>query len=219
MPEIDWSLFAQPADIGGHFKQGYETAKAAREKAYQGSVMSALAQNPNDTGAISALAQVNPEGAMQYQDYQSKRQMTHQKAQTDQLEMHRENIVKGAQIIRQVAPKDQAGWDQALSVAQQAGIDLTHVPRQYDPQYTQGMVQLADTFEPVKPEASNNQFLINDNGVYVGDRRAGTVREAIRANDGTHAPGTPVNAPHIMTDAEMLALEGGQTPGSGNFHR
>lgn len=93
---------------------------------------------------------------MQQQDQARAFQM--QRMQSDDamkaLDAHRENILKGAQLIRQFQPKDDAGWQQLLMVAQQAGIDTSEVPPHYDPQYIEGVVHLADTFAPEKTQGT-----------------------------------------------------------------
>jgi hypothetical protein len=97
------------------------------------------AQNPDDPAVFSELTKWNPEMAIQIRQQQSQQ---HQQA----LEAHRDNILKGAQIIRQLGVKDQAGWDQARAMAGQMGIDLSEVPAQFDPNYIHGMVSIADAF-------------------------------------------------------------------------
>jgi hypothetical protein len=66
------------------------------------------------------------------------------------LEGHREAILAGAKIIRQVQPKDQAGWDQVRSMAHQYGLDLTEVPAQFDQSYVENVSKMADAFDPQK---------------------------------------------------------------------
>jgi hypothetical protein len=72
-------------------------------------------------------------------------QMEYQKAQ---LAQHQDSILKGAEIIRQFNPKDQASYTAALQAAQVAGIDISQVPQQYNPQYVDGIIRTADALKP-----------------------------------------------------------------------
>lgn len=92
------------------------------------------------------------------EDRQFRREQMQQQGQVKALEAHREKIVLGARLIRQVNPQDQAGWDQVRGLAQQAGIDLADVPPQFDPNYVKGLVSIADTFEPQKQENAPTSF-------------------------------------------------------------
>lgn len=147
---VNWALgLQQGPDPGQRFMQAYEQGTKRREENEQRQAMAALAQNPDDPAAFRALAARNPQIAMQF-----RQQREQSKAQA--LEAHRENIVNGAKIIRQFQPKDQAGWDRVRQVAAQAGIDISEVPPQFDPQYVQGVVSLADAFAPQKAEGQPN---------------------------------------------------------------
>lgn len=67
---IDWSIL-QPVDIGAHFQQGFQTGRAARDKAEMKNVLAGLASNPGDANALNALTQLNPEMGMQYRQQQN----------------------------------------------------------------------------------------------------------------------------------------------------
>lgn len=121
----------------------------------------ALAQAPNAGLAFSdafqraqQMKQQQALQAQQMQEHQEDRAFRQQQMQAQQhqayIEQNRENIVRGAQIIRQVQPQDQAGWDRARALAQQAGVDVSQVPPQFDPQYVQGISALADALAPQK---------------------------------------------------------------------
>jgi hypothetical protein len=244
---LDWGGFNasfERNNIGDQFRAGWDRTGAARKQNALDGALRQYATNPNDPNSINALAAVDPMLALKARAQQAETATGLRKEHQAALEANRDNIIRGAQIVRQLQPKDQASWDQALSTAQNLGIDVTHVPRNWnDPatqQYAQGLIAAADAFEPQKPESSPNQFLVNDSGVYVGDKRTGKVREAIRTNPGQYTPGTPVNGagtlPHVTDQASYDALPpgaqyttsdghvrvkpGGQTPpASGNFPR
>lgn len=76
------------------------------------------------------------------------RQQKEAQAREAALEKHKRSIIEGAKIIRQINPKDEAGWQQALGIARTAGISLDGVPQQFDPQYVQGLIAAADALAP-----------------------------------------------------------------------
>lgn len=205
--DINWggyNSFFERNNAGDSIQRGFEAGQAERKQRMQENALAQYATNPNDPGAVNALAKVDPRLAIQVGERQQRRQ-------TELSEQSRANVLRGAQIIRQVQPKDQAGWDQALATAQAAGIDISTVPRQFDPNFATNMVNLADTFEPVKAESSPYSFIAGQPGagVYVGDRRTGTLTEKVRANDGTVAAGTPVAAPNAAGGPKPGTVEGG----------
>jgi hypothetical protein len=69
-----------------------------------------------------------------------------------ELEQHRDRIVYGANIIRQINPKDDAGWQQVLGAMKQGGYDVSDVPPTFDPAYANGVVTAAAGFEKGKQE-------------------------------------------------------------------
>ncbi len=149
---IDWSLLGPPVDVGAHFQAGLERGRAVRKRAETESALAAYAQSPDDPAALGALMQADPQMGMRARDDQMQRMAMAQKAQAQAAQARQDNIIKGAQIVRQMKPQDQAGWEQALGAAQQLGIDVSSVPRQFDPQYVQQLTAAADAFEPVKSE-------------------------------------------------------------------
>ena len=143
MAEVMWNLLGAYPNPGEAFAQSFQQGMAQRQEQQQRNALAALAMNPADPQAQSAAAQFAPQAVMQARAQQ-------QQSVQQQLEAHRDNILKGAELIRQVQPKDQASWDQARALAAQAGIDISEVPAQFDPQYVQGITALADAFAPEK---------------------------------------------------------------------
>lgn len=212
--DINWggyNSFFERNNAGDSIQRGFEAGQAERKQRMQENALAQYATNPNDPGAVNALAQVDPRLAIQAREKMAIADERQRKTQTELTEASRANVLRGAQIIRQVQPKDQASWDQVLATAQAAGIDTSTVPRQFDPNFATNMVNLADTFEPVKAEASPFSFIAGQPGagVYVGDRRTGTLTEKVRANDGTVAAGTPVAAPNAAGGPKPGTVEGG----------
>ena len=145
---------------GNAFMQAFQGGQQQRREGETQNALSKYAQDPNNPEAMQGLAKWNPQMALQLQ--QQKRQEAMRG-----LEAHRENIIMGAKIIRQIQPKDQAGWQQVLGMAQQVGIDLSEVPQQFDPQYAQGLVSVAEALDPQKPQGTamqqDYQFLQQEN--------------------------------------------------------
>jgi hypothetical protein len=146
MGEVNWALGLQQGPGPGEaFMQAFEKGQQRKKEMAVDDALRALIANPNDPDAVNNLARHDPRAAMQVQQRQ-------QQSLQQKLEAERENILKGAQIIRQVQPKDQASWDMARNLASQMGMDVSQIPPQFDPQYVQGVVTLADTFAPPKAQ-------------------------------------------------------------------
>lgn len=134
------ALFAAP-NAGASFAQGFQQGQQQRQSNLAKSAMAALVTDPTNQRALQALASVDPGAAEQFQ--QQRLSLVKQ-----QLAQHQENILRGAQIIRELQPKDDASWQHALQVAAQAGVDVSQVPQHFDPQYVNGIVSIADAFKP-----------------------------------------------------------------------
>lgn len=147
--QLDWSPLSNIPNAGEAFAKGLETGRAARMQRDRHNALTGLGMG--DPGALNALMAVDPETGMQYQRQQIQQQQLEQKRQGEISEASRQNIIKGAQILRQINPKDDASYQQALQAARQMGIDVSTVPQQFDPQFVQNMIAAADTFEPQKP--------------------------------------------------------------------
>jgi hypothetical protein len=65
MSEIDWGLLGtnRPVDVAANVLVGYKMGSAIRDKQDSDSALSALAANPSDQRAISALYRTNPDVA------------------------------------------------------------------------------------------------------------------------------------------------------------
>lgn len=182
---MDPSLMVQQGpNPGERFAAAFKEGQKTREQNMTKAAMSALVKDPNNANALAALAQVDPERAMEFR----KQQLDYHKVQ---LSEHQDSILKGAEIIRQFNPQDQAGYSQALMAAQQAGIDVSQVPQQYDKTYVDGVVHLADA---LKPQSSDNAHFITPQpggGAYKYDPRTGGIATIIQPNDGTQLAGAP----------------------------
>jgi hypothetical protein len=200
---VNWAIGLQQGpnageQFAGAFQQGQERAKQNKARA----AAAALVRDPNNQGALAALAEVDPQSAMQFQEQQQKQALAG-------LEQHRDNILKGAQLIRQVQPKDQASWDQVRSLATQMGIDVSEVPPQFDPQYANGLVSIADAFEPQKGQNPQLVPIPQGGGVARWNPQTQQVEVMVQPNDVGAPAGAPVAQP--LTDEDIMRLEGGQS--------
>ena len=221
---VNWSLGIPQGDPGQSFLQAFEAGRARRREEDARKSMNALLLNPNDEKALAAYGQYDPKGALGFRNQQ-------QQNARQALEAHRENILKGAQIVRQLQPRDQASWDHARSVAAQMGIDMSQVPAQFDERYVQGIVSIADAFEPVKQD--QGRIITPQPGGGAGIYEGGDFKWIVQPNDGSQQMGAPADAPRVTDEASYSAVppgaeyiapdgtrrrKGGQTPSaSGAF--
>jgi hypothetical protein len=204
MSNVNWALGLQQSNPGEAFNQAFQQGMQTRRQNEARSAMAALVQNPNDPKALASLAQVDPSTAMQFRQ----QQIAYQKAQ---LEQHQDSILKGAEILRQFNPKDQASYTAALQAAQAARIDISQVPQQYNPQYVDGIIKLADA---LKPQSSDNTHFITPQpggGAYAYDPRTGGVTTIIQPNYGQGAPQQQAigNLPRVADQASYDAVPPG----------
>lgn len=210
MSEVQWNALMNAPNAGQAFTQAFQGAQQQRRE--------------------DAIMQ------QRMQEHQEDRdRLKHQDAMSA-VEAHRENIIKGAQLIRQLNPQDDASWQQALSMAQQAGIDIREVPQHYDPQYAQGLVKLADTFAPEKQERGQLVPFTQGGGVARYNPQTGQMETLVIPNDGSHPAGAPASgnmprvadqssydavapgAQYIGPDGQVRVKQGGPAPQApGNF--
>jgi hypothetical protein len=151
---IDWGIM-RPVDIGARFQEGYDrqqqNALRQREVAFRDEERERSTELRNAlTGAI------NPQtGAIDYGvarrayigagDLQGAIGVdtASAAAASRQRELAQQNIVRGARIVRQMNPTDDASWQRTLAAARQAGVDLTDVPTTFDPNYMQMLLAAA----------------------------------------------------------------------------
>lgn len=154
MSGVNWAMGLQQSNPGEAFMQAFSQGQQRNKEMRRDKALAALIGNPQDQVSLQALAQEDPNTAMQFQQQQASNALRQQEALSKSLEARREGIINGAKLIRQMRPSDQATWDQTRMMAQQVGIDLSDVPAQFDETYVQGVVQLADTFAPPQQDRS-----------------------------------------------------------------
>lgn len=197
----DYNALFQAPNAGQAFSQAFQQGQQQRQQGMAKSAMAALVQDPTNQRALQALASVDPAAAQEFKQQQLEQAKV-------QLAQHQDSILKGAQIIRQVNPKDEAGWQQALSIAHQAGIDISQVPQHYDPNYANGLVSLADAF---KPQAEQEKLIPYQagGGVLRYDPRTQQTQQLVLPNDGSQPAGAPAGAPQPGHVEDGYRFKGG----------
>lgn len=147
----NWNILmggVQPHQVAAGVAQGFQIGQEQRRQRDLQDAMRQYATKPDDRNALLGVSQIDPELGIRLGAQQEQRRGQQQKAQLAELERHRDNIVAGARIIRQINPQDEASWQQTRALAAQAGIALDEVPASFDPQYVQNLVKLADALSP-----------------------------------------------------------------------
>jgi hypothetical protein len=184
---VNWALGLMQTNPGERFAQGLQQGMQQRQQNMAKAAMAALVKDPNNEKALETLASVDPQSAMQFK--QQKLEMAKQ-----QLGAHYDSVLKGGEIIRQVQPKDQASWDQALAMAQQAGIDISEVPRVWDEntaKYAQQLSGLANAFKPQSSDSMKYIPLQPGGSVARVNPQTNQVEMVVVPNPGSQAPGSP----------------------------
>ena len=159
------NALALGADIGGAIRQNREdSALAAFMTAGQGGVAGGIVGAPSagvanppmptqwggngggivptetqkteSQAAYERLAKINPRLAMQAQDRVASQEAARAKAMQEQAQNGFAGLQKVGQLLDGVS--DEATYQQTLSMAQQNGIDISRVPKNYDPQWVEG---------------------------------------------------------------------------------
>jgi hypothetical protein len=187
---VNWGLgLQQGPNAGEAFANSFQQGQEQNRQNTARNAMAVLVQDPNNQRALQALAQVDPQSAQQFQ--QQKLEMARQ-----QIGQHYDSVLKGGQIVRQVQPKDQNGWNQVLMMAHQAGIPLDEVPQVWNEQtaqYAQQLSGLADAFKPQQENDVQNIPYQAGGGVLQYDKRTHQVHQLVVPNDGTQMAGAPVS--------------------------
>lgn len=141
MAELDGSIYfrQRTPDVFGAIKEGVEFGEMVGQRRKQRAIDDAYAQgmttNPDGTVSVdsgktvSALAKVG--AGKEAMDFQEK--ALAQNAAQDKLK--RERQMQNIDLISRVAPtiKDQTSYEAALNHLGQSGVDISQMPRAYDP--------------------------------------------------------------------------------------
>jgi hypothetical protein len=193
---VDFNALYSYPNAGQAFSQSFQQGMQQGRQDAARNAMAVLVQDPNNPRALAALAKVDPESAMQFRTQQAT-------LAKQQLSEHQDNIIKGAEIVRQFMPKDQASYSAALQAAQQAGIDISQVPQQYNQQYVEGIVKIADAMKP-QPEGDPNQVIVTPQQgmpAFVYDKQTHQSRMLFAPNPGNQAVGAPAG-PRTATNPQ-----------------
>jgi hypothetical protein len=192
MSEVQWNALMNAPNAGVAFSNAFQQGMQQRQQA--------------------AMQQ------QQMQEHQEDRQFKREQMQSEtamrDVEQHREAIKTGAAIIRQVQPRDDASWQQALGLLQNYGINPQElgVPMQFDPSYVEGVTKLADALDPQKAERPQLVPFTQGGGVAAYDAQTGQIRTLVAPNDGGHQAGAPVSgdgAPMVSDEASYNAIPPG----------
>lgn len=133
--DLQWGLLTNAsANLGNALVQGAGAIRQRRETARDRGALTNYLANPTDQATFSGFAERNPAMAFQIRDDQLQRA---RQLRADQ----REQLTFVGRLVRNV--RDEASYQQARRLAQQAGIDVTNVPPNYDPQFV-GQLQALD---------------------------------------------------------------------------
>lgn len=187
----DYSMLFQAPNAGLAFAQGFQNGQQQRQADIGKRALAALAINPNNQQALAALANVDPKTAMAWRQQQAE-------LVKQQLAEHQDNILKGAEIWRSVKqnhpdlPPEQQ-WQMARSAAQGMGLDISAVPQNYDENYANGLLSVADG---LKPDTANLVSVTPQPGMpaFVYDKGTGKTTMVFSPNDGSHPAGAPVSS-------------------------
>lgn len=198
----DYNILFQGPNPGERFAQAFQQGQQQARENKARAAMAELTRDPNNQQALQDLASIDPQSAQVFQ--QQRIELAKQ-----QLAQHQENILKGAQIIRQLNPRDDATWQQAKAVAAQAGVDVSEVPDHYDPQYVHGIVSIADAFKP-QQGMQGKDISVPQGGAVLHVNPDGTTKWTVMPNG---------DAPQALTDDQIRAMQGGQAgqPSPGGF--
>ncbi len=219
MPEIRWDMLGNYADVGGAIAKGFQTGQAMRQERETKNALAQYVQNPDDPRALNALAAADPALGMQarnqqiaMQDRQLQMQDRRRKSEQEGLEQHRERLTFGANLIEQVKPTDTASWQSVLGAMKQAGYDISDIPTEYDPAYADGVLKIGRSLNPPK-ETQTPSFLREADALGIPRAEA---KEIWKARQGTvvingipHRLELPNGAPPVLTDADILEMDGG----------
>jgi hypothetical protein len=210
-------------DYAGSGMQAFQQGMQLGNQVASQNALSKYAENPNDPEAMTELMKRKPEMAMQLKQQQ-------QAQQRAALEQRREDFLLGGQIFRQIQPKDEASYQAALQAYQRAGGNMADVPTQFDPNYVQGVVSVADALKPVKQNegpssvqeyeyakqqgfgGSYMEFMEEKRGPIVANNGDGTFTLIPRGAMGGQQPGA------VPPPPPGFVIDGGPTPpASGGF--
>lgn len=140
MVQPNWGLLQGGGGFQNALAQGMQFGQMARQRGEEKEFKNALAQfDPTNPETLKPIMAARPEVGLQLQgQVQQQQQARQQKQQTDMGTFRR--------LLKHAAQSPE-GWMQALSGAQQLGLDVSGVPQQYDPEWAQQQLFIMDALE------------------------------------------------------------------------
>lgn len=228
---VNWTLGAPGPDIGQQFQAGADHGRAVRQQRDRTSALRGYVANPNDPNAQNALLVADPQLATNLEDQRFQRTHAQHQQALDAMTEHRDRIIMGAQFLQGVT--DEAGYQRALGLARQAGMELSDVPQHFDPQYVRGITQLAQHLQAVQhPQQSQQPTNIEREVAYYRSIGRDDLAQQLIARhaygqpnpDGTYSVPPGVGAPgaqpppHVLTDDDIRRMEQGGGAGQPQAH-
>jgi len=136
MAEIQWNALNVP-DIGGTFMNAFQKGAEMKRQHETRNALSTLVQNPNDPTALGALAKYDPATALAFRKQQVEQQAAQQKTHGEQMQVL-------GRLLNHAT--DEVSYQQAKAAAQQAGLDVSSAPANFDPAYVARTRMLVDAY-------------------------------------------------------------------------
>jgi hypothetical protein len=201
---FDPSLMVQQGpNPGERFAQAFQQGQQTRQQNMAKAAMAALSQRPEQRRW--RLAQVDPQGAMQFQQQQRQNHLK-------DLDAHRDSIKIGAEIIRSFNVKDEPSYQrpsQAIRGAERCGHLAApgHLrPKAMSPTSfiwpTRSKPEKAQQDRIITPQPGGGAWALGPDGA---------LHQLIAPNDGSQPPGAPVAGPAPGTVVADPRLQGGAT--------
>jgi hypothetical protein len=138
---VNWALGLQQGNAGDAFAQSFQQGQVNNRQNMARSAMAALVANPGNQRALQALGlgRSASRAAIPASISSRRKHCLSSTATTSS---------RARSSFARCSPRMTRDGSKCFNMAHQAGIDTSEVPPHFDPQYVQGVVQLADTFAP-----------------------------------------------------------------------
>lgn len=139
-----------PAAIGESVTAAFDQGREKRRTMEVQNALRGYAENPSAQTA-AAVAPYDPAMAIRLGDRETQRAAQAQQAQAQAQAQHQQQMGTFRRLLKHAATSPE-GWQQALSAAQNMGLDTSQIPQQYDPQWAQQQLFIAEALEKTDPE-------------------------------------------------------------------
>lgn len=204
----EWArLINNGPNAGDHFAAAFKEGMRTREQNMAKAAYAALIKDPNNDKALEALGRVNPEVAGQFMQQRREQAM---KA-TEQFQGTIKTAAQMAQRMKAANPQmpdDQVYMQVRSGLIQMRMPGAEQAPAVYDKQYFDNVLALAD---PEKGPGSSEVVVTPQAGApaFIYNKATGVSKQIVFPEG---------QAPKPLTDAEIQAMEGGQSqPEAGGF--